>query len=373
MASNTKDLNSRIVKFYEIEAATAAKISSYYNFSYSYFLDFKVLAFQRYREVGLFSYSLCIFISFIAALSLPVIDSMLLILTKLIRPRLMPLSSKKTFLYIAKSVHGEDIIRQVSAEKFSGQRGVDLDLLLNRAQLLSWRDTFLMLPRWCIFLMKNRSMIKWLYGYDYVPLLSIMLIVEQNRSVPALSDSHFQRWALIFASISENFHMCQHGKISSVFTVEGISGNINTFYYRDFEALEIMRKYYRIDNHVLHRQFIDFKDVPEKIHKGRKIIFLASSLPHFDKELAALKTIMHFSEKYCVIYKLHPSHVYGAFQKIALEKYSELRISSEQYPACDIMICAPGSITHHYEKTQTKIVLLGAKPFEIEDLEGISV
>lgn len=363
------NLSDKILEAYNAEAVTAEKIMDYYNYSYPLFLKFKVLFFRRFRDSGLFPYGLSLFFFLIIALTLPVVDCLVLCLCKLLHPRRTILEPHKTFLFFPTSSHGADVIKVVHTKLFPLCLGVDLTSPFAKSKLLSWLDIGLILPKWCLFLFRNRSLTIWLYAYDFARLVSFGEIVRRNPELPVLSDDHFQRWAILLAAFSKNFHMCQHGKISSVFAVEENFGNISTFHYKDEAAVEIMLNYFNIDNHLPLEQATVFTDIPEAIHKGRKIIFLASSLPHLDKELAALKTLKSYSDSYCVVYKRHPSHIYGMLQKLALKRYSEFEVAASSYPRCDFLICAPGSIMELYENTETKVIPLETDRFNLSNIE----
>ncbi|MDC0473551.1 hypothetical protein OAN69_01175 [Alphaproteobacteria bacterium] len=361
-------ISDKILESYGIEALTAEKVMDYYNYSYPFFLKFKVLFFKRFRDYGLVPYSISLFFFLIIALVLPVVDCLFLCLCKFFNPRRRRIEPRKTFLLFPTSSHGGHIIKLVCARLFPDHLELDLKSRLIQSKLLSWGEIGLILPKWALFLLRNRSLTIWLYAYDFARLFSYTAIVRRNPEVPVFSDDHFQRWAILFASFSKNFHMCQHGKISSVFAVGGNFGNISNFHYRDEAAVGIMQTYFGIDNCLPQAVAPRFTEVPEAVHKGRKIVFLASSLPHYDKELRALRELKSYSDKICVIHKRHPSHIYSIFQKFTLKKYSEFEVAAPVYPSCDFLICAPGSITELYENTETKVVLLETDRIDLDGL-----
>ena len=361
-------ISDKILEAYDIEVLTAEKVIDYYNYSYPFFLKFKVLFFKRFRDFGLFPYSISLFLFLIIALVLPVVDCLFLCLCKLFNPLRIKIEPRKTFLVFPTSSHGGHIIKLVCDRSLPDHLELDLKSRFVQSKLLSWVEIALILPTWALFLFRNRSLTIWLYSYDYVRLISYAMIVRRNPDVPVFSDDHFQRWAILFASFSNNFHMCQHGKISNVFAIEGNFGNISHFHYKDEAAVEIMRTYFTIDNCLPQAIAPSFTEVPEALHRGRKIVFLASSLPHYDKELRLLRDLKSYSNKICVIHKRHPSHIYSIFQKFTLKKYSEFEVASLIYPRCDFLICASGSITELYENTETKVVLLDADRIDLEGL-----
>jgi len=258
--------------------------------------------------------------------------------------------NKETVFYLTTSKLGLRNIFTVINKEFSEKIIINIKNPIKLMRLLNNKDKLKILQIYC-------NLIKWIYNtkkidflllsHDLLMLISVCVLLKNKNLIDIFCDDQLQRFAFICGHSSKAFNLCQHGSQDNDISVLYRYGKIKCLWYINKNDIQSFRTYFTLNRYKAQPSSITFLDIRcnFNLSHDEEIVFLASSLPHFERELEIISKIRQSKNIFLVI-KLHPLHPYTKYHRAIFKNYANYVCKNTEYPLCDNLICAKGSITN---------------------------
>jgi hypothetical protein len=186
--------------------------------------------------------------------------------------------------------------------------------------------------------------------------LSLLLLADFARAHPDdvfATDCHYQRWSFTLSHTARGLRLVQHGLLDLDIGLPYRGGRVRQVLVWDDASAEGWRRYYRlIDEAVVHAPRVAL----EPNSHSRSAVFLASSFPTIDEEIAFIRALRQASATPLIV-KLHPAHRYDGRRSQLLE-FANHVCRPDENPACAVFISHSSSMEMIYRNHGIRTVSL---------------
>lgn len=196
---------------------------------------------------------------------------------------------------------------------------------------------------------------------DVAQLAMLGHAFKDKSELSVVTDDHYQRWAYMFSRLPVQFDIVQHGSVSEAPIFSRAYGSLGTLYYIDEKSASTFEEIYSsIGKMVKVNNEIEFSS------SGMTgcVVFLASSLPHLESEIAFCESLKRKSACTLAV-KLHPSHQYP--QHSPLFKLADFIVNPDSFIECDVFVSYSSSLSDVYYARGTSVFKICAYR-NVEDL-----
>jgi len=197
-----------------------------------------------------------------------------------------------------------------------------------------------------IFRMAGRRIDLSLHARDAVFLLLLTAFALRNKDKEFWSDCHYQRWGFLLSSASANYHAVQHGFVDDGISFPFAFGQMQCLAVRHPRFVPQFEHYYAVGRHYAFSPTVRFDTVG-----SGDILFLASSAPHIDEEIAFLRRLKGGANMPIAV-KLHPAHKYDE-RKAELLALADLTCGPMERPAARYFVSHSSFMEYEYEAAGT--------------------
>lgn len=203
-----------------------------------------------------------------------------------------------------------------------------------------------------------------LQAWDLCGLTLVALHARRFVNVPIVTSSILQRWTFVIGHTAQKAWMVQHGFMPIDVSFTHPFSDVDRIYAYSEEQFQNYRTYYGTADWRLISSDIELSDVCG----SRNALFLASSAPHVDEEIAILKALKPILSVPLAI-KLHPRHVYDERAKILLE-YADIVIPGKSNPDCRVFLSHSSFYGLMYQRHGIRSIAFSEQD-SIEGLRGL--
>ena len=175
--------------------------------------------------------------------------------------------------------------------------------------------------------------------------LSLAMLARQAAASPRsrfITEDHYQRWSYLLSHHSKRLVIVQHGFIDGEIGFPNPFGAIDLLCVRDDTFVKPFRAYFAVNRW---RTFSIRRSLSPVPVRG-KVVFLASSYPAVDVEIALLQAVGRETGASIVV-KLHPSHTYDHRKDKLLGLASHV-CTGDEYPRCDVFVSFNSFMEYDY-------------------------
>lgn len=171
-----------------------------------------------------------------------------------------------------------------------------------------------------------------LQAWNICGLTLVALHGRRFRDMPIATSDILQRWAYVIGHTTQKVWMIQHGFVAIGVKFKHAFSRVDRIYAYSDKQFENYSTYYGASNLRLISSDIELKN----IGGSRNALFLASSAPHVDEEIALIQALKSKLEIPLAI-KLHPRHFYDERGEKLL-KLADIVIPANADPECKVFL-----------------------------------
>ena len=177
--------------------------------------------------------------------------------------------------------------------------------------------------------------------------LALALLVRFAKSFPdaqVWTDDHYQRWAFLLSHTSAHLSIVQHGFLVDTIVFPHRFGAAERLAVRAERFVPMFQAYFQV-----RESYLFDCDLPaDPVGLARPLLFLASSAPHIEEEIAFLVRFKELSS-IPVTLKLHPAHVYDE-RMARLVALADLLCAPSARPIADLFVSHSSFMALDYER-----------------------
>lgn len=209
-----------------------------------------------------------------------------------------------------------------------------------------------------------------LISWDLYKLTLIALFAIRFPSIPIATSSVLQRWAFVSGHLGQKVWMVQHGAQAVGIPFKHKFSDVDRIYAYSEKQFENYKYYYSTKDWRLISNNIEITD----FDRSSSALFLASSAPFVDEEIAILRALKS-DITVPIAVKLHPRHDYGKNSDVLLDM-ADIVVPATVNPDCRVFISHSSFYGLLYERLGiTTISFSECKDFEavrsLLEAEGI--
>lgn len=327
--------------------------------NYLTFKPYSLIKFSRYGKVSffvLFFMSKTLFLAYISLMPLLMLFSVVF-LPFLSRKKM----NKEVFIYstpsehIFKTLDCYDVATKVHPRKF-----------FNLLSFLTLRDLFkavflslavivkALITKKCIFVKKTNSM--HFYDLPNICLLTVLLDKLNYSDHYVITDSNLQRWDYLQSHLVLKNGVVQHGFIYSDINFPHRFGTVDQLFLFSNQFEPVFSSYFDCKSISLIKTSMSLSKYDE-VSDDKKICLLASSQPYVEYEVAYINEKID-RDKYHVIIKLHPKHVYNEKEFKKLEDAADKMVTDAFFPECDLMLSYDSFLGYEYSSLGIPVIFI---------------
>jgi hypothetical protein len=197
-----------------------------------------------------------------------------------------------------------------------------------------------------------------LHSRDAFPLIMLCHYMDSHQEHWFATECHYQRWSFLLSHSAAKWVLVQHGFLDPDICLANACGPLPLLFGRDDCFFDQFGRFYRVG------RYITFTPVERLEHNefAATALFLASSFPSIDAEIALLRTIRAHVDV-PVLVKFHPAHAYDD-RKRELAELANLVCSATDYPDCSVFVSNNSFMEYDYQ-------FLGKKTFAISRFDSV--
>ncbi|WP_145959459.1 hypothetical protein [Vibrio penaeicida] len=194
------------------------------------------------------------------------------------------------------------------------------------------------------------------YDLPNICLLTVLLDKLNNSDHYVFTDSNLQRWDYLQSHLVSKNGVLQHGFIYSDIIFPQRFGVVDQLFlfsnqfepvfssYFDYKSVSLIKTSMRLSYY-------------DEVSDDKKICLLASAQPYVEYEVAYINEKID-RDKYHVLVKLHPKHVYSEEELQKLEGVADKMIIDTFFPECDLMVSYDSFLGYEYSSLGIPVIFI---------------
>ena len=180
-----------------------------------------------------------------------------------------------------------------------------------------------------------------LHSIDAPAALLLARYLERESAGVFVTDCHYQRWSYIVTAMADDARLVQHGVLDTEVSLPHSGNRVGKAYVRDAASAEHFARYYHVDRS---KPFSWLPSLSANPY-SESGVFLASSFPFIDEEIAVLRRLRKAGVP--ILVKLHPAHRYDGRKRELLSLANHVCGPTED-PACRAFVSHSSSMEREY-------------------------